>query len=222
MTHPAAIAAGFALAMGTALTGYAQGDASRGAQVARACMACHSFQPGRHMTGPSLAGVLGRKAGAAEGFSRYSDALQRSGIVWDEKHLATWLTNPQAMVPGTTMAFPGLRGATVRADMIAYLEAISSGKMKAAERGLPDLKKANAAARVTAITHCGDAYRVTTADGKTQAFWEFNLRFKTDGSTQGPAPGKPVIVGSGMQGDRAAVVFSRIEELSPFVRALCP
>ncbi len=63
-----------ALAAFTAPT-YAAGDPMRGAQAARACIACHSFTPGRHMTGPSLAGVWGRKAGAAEGFERYSDAL---------------------------------------------------------------------------------------------------------------------------------------------------
>jgi cytochrome c len=104
MTHPTLIAATAALALGTALSTHAEGDAQRGSQAARARMACHSFQPGRHLTAPSLAGVLGRKAGTAEGFIRYSDALKRSGIGWDEKHLDTWLADPQALVPGTTIA----------------------------------------------------------------------------------------------------------------------
>ena len=200
----------------------AAGDAARGAQAARACMACHSFAPGQNMTGPSLAGVWGRKAGTAEGFGRYSEALKKSGIVWDEKHLDEWLANPQALVPGNAMAFPGIREPAIRADLLAYLEAVSSGRVKASGRGLPDLKKADPNAIVTAITHCGDAYRVSTGDGKTETFWEFNLRFKTDGSERGPSRGKPVLVGSGMRGDRASVVFSSASEISPTVRSRCP
>ncbi|UUZ63197.1 hypothetical protein LP417_26605 [Polaromonas sp. P1-6] len=75
---------------------------------------------------------------------------------------------------------------------------------------------------MTAIRYCGDAYRVLTGDGKSRTWWEFNLRFKTDGSPDGPPTGKPVIVGGGMQGDRAAVVFSRPEEISTFIRKECP
>lgn len=198
------------------------GDAARGAQAARACMACHSFQPGRHLTGPSLAGVVGRKAGTAEGYMRYSDALKKSDIVWDARQLDAWLTNPQALVPGNAMSFPGIGNAGTRADLIAYLDAVSSGRVKPTERALPDLKKADPDVVVTAITQCGDAYRVTTGDGKTETFWEFNLRFKTDGSSLGPAPGKPVLIGTGMQGDRAIVVFSKIGEISSFVRLRCP
>lgn len=89
-------------------------------------------------------------------------------------------------------------------------------------RGLPNLKEAAAALPVTAIRYCGDAYRLTTADQKTHTFWEFNLRFKTDGGTDGPPAGKPVLVGTGMQGDRAAVVFARPEEISSFIRRQCP
>src|SRR5207245_6710507 len=100
-------------------------DAERGARVARLCMACHSFEPGRHMTGPSLAGVWGRKAGAAEGFARYSEALQRSGLVWDEQHLDAWLKDPAALVPGNEMAFSGIDDARTRANLLAYLEAAS-------------------------------------------------------------------------------------------------
>ena len=59
------------------------------------------------------------------------------------------------------------------------------------------------ASRVTALSHCADGYKVTTADGKTRTFWEFNMRFKTDGSADGPALGHPVIVGNGIRGDRA-------------------
>ena len=214
-----ALAALATLAFGCAAR--AAGDATRGAQAARACMACHSFAAGRHMTGPGLADVWGRKAGSAEGFTRYSEALKRSGIAWDEQHLDAWLKDPAALVPGNEMAFPGIDDERTRADLLAYLQAVSTGRAKAPNRGLPDLKKAGADARVVSIRYCGDGYRVTTADGQKHTFWEFNLRFKTDGSADGPAAGKPVIVGAGMQGDRAAVIFSRPDEISAFIRREC-
>ena len=199
----------------------AAGDATRGAKFAQTCLACHSLNPGRHLTGPSLAGLLGRKAGTAKGFGRYSDALRRSGLTWDEKHLDAWLKNPAALVPGNSMAFPGIADEAARADLVAYLEAVSAGKVKPPDRGLPKLKDADSSARVTAISHCDDAYRVSTADGRTRTFWEFNLRFKTDGSVDGPAAGHPVIVGNGMKGDRASVIFSRLDEISAYVQKQC-
>jgi cytochrome c len=197
------------------------GDALRGARAAQACIACHSFTPGQHMTGPSLAGIWGRKAATAQGFSRYSEALRRSGITWDRHELDDWLAKPAQRVPGNTMNFPGIADSRVRADLIAYLEAVSRGTVSPPRRQLPDLKKGDPDARVTSIQACGDSYRVTTADGKTEVFWEFNLRFKTDGSGSGPPPGQPVLLGSGMRGDRASVVFSRVEEIASFVRRQC-
>lgn len=215
-----------ALAASAAIAGQAHAlDASvevqRGARAAQACVACHSFTPGQHLTGPSLGDVLGRKAGTAPGFGRYSPALQRSGIVWGPRELDTWLAKPSAYVPGNAMHFPGIPDSRVRADLIAYLEAVSRGKVTPPRRELPDLKEGEPGSRVTSIHACGDSYRVTTADGKTQAFWEFNLRFKTDGSAHGPRPGHPVIVPNGMQGDRASIVFSNIDEISPYVRRQC-
>ena len=62
---------------------FAAEDVERGAKAYQACIACHSLESGRHFTGPSLGSVFGRKAGTAPGFQRYSDALQRSGVVWD-------------------------------------------------------------------------------------------------------------------------------------------
>uniref|UniRef100_UPI003F49AB77 c-type cytochrome n=1 Tax=Cupriavidus taiwanensis TaxID=164546 RepID=UPI003F49AB77 len=199
----------------------AEGDLARGAQAARACMACHSFAPGRHMTGPSLAGVMGRKAGTADGFARYSDALKHSNLVWNKPNLDAWLKNPAALVPGNAMGFPGIADARTRADVVAYLEAVSAGRVTALDQSLPNLKAVGAASRVTAIRYCGDAYRLTTADRKTHTFWEFNLRFKTDGSADGPSAGKPVLIGTGMHGDRAAVVFAGPEEISTFIQKQC-
>jgi cytochrome c len=201
---------------------HAAGDVERGARASRPCMACHSFVPGRHMTGPSLAGSWGRKAGTAEGFGRYSEALKRSETVWDERNLDAWLRNPSALIPGTTMVFDGIADPHMRADLLAYLRAVSEGGASAPDQGPPSLKRVDVARQVSAIRYCGDAYRVVTGDQKTHTFWEFNLRFKTDGSPSGPLAGNPVIVGTGMQGDRAAVVFSRPEEISAFIRRECP
>lgn len=199
------------------------GDSIRGARAFGACAACHALEPGRHLTGPSLAGVWGRKAGAAEGFPRFSAALKSAGIVWDERSLDTWLANPEKAVPGNYMLFGGIGDASARADLIAYLRAASEGKAPPARRvaALPDLKKAPPNAIVRALRHCGDTYFVTNGEGATLPYWEFNLRFKTDSSASGPAPGRPVLVSQGMQGDRAQVVFSRFEEISSFIVEDC-
>ena len=85
-----------------------------------------------------------------------------------------------------------------------------------------DLKKAPPHAQVTAVSHCRDTYTVNTSDGKANKVWEFNLRFKTDSTALGPPSGKPVIVGAGMQGDRASIVFASPREISAFVKESCP
>ena len=90
------------------------GDAKRGAQLFRQCMACHSVQPGEHLTGPSLARAAGHKAGTAEGFQRYSDALKRSGVTWDDAALDKWLASPEKFIPGNSMTFPGVRDLQAR------------------------------------------------------------------------------------------------------------
>jgi cytochrome c len=86
---------------------------------------------------------------------------------------------------------------------------------------MPNLKMANPETIVKTIRHCGDTYFVTTGDGKTEKVWEFNLRFKSDTSDSGPAPGKPVLLGVGMRGDRAAVVFAQPDEISAAIEQKC-
>jgi cytochrome c len=208
----------------------AAGDPRRGAKVFQACMACHSVKPGEHLTGPSLGHVWNHRAGTTEKFSRYSDALKRADIEWAEATLDKWLSDPAQLVPGTSMIFPGLKESKDRQDVIAYLRAVSEGKTPSAEpsRGgmmmqsrKADLKKAQPAGQVVSISHCGDTYTVKTADGKTNKVWEFNLRFKTDSSKDGPVPGKPVIVGAGMQGDRASVIFAAPAEIGSFIKQTC-
>ncbi len=133
-------------------------------------------------------------------------------------------------MPGTSMTFPGVKEGKDRQDVIAYLKAVSENKAPQVEprRGgmmmqsrKIDLKKAPQAGQVVFIGHCGDSYSVKTADGKTNRVWEFNLRFKTDSGKDGPRPGKPVIVGAGMQGDRASGVFAGPAEISNFIKQAC-
>jgi cytochrome c len=208
------------------------GDPKRGAQLFGQCMACHSVREGEHLTGPSLAHVWNRKAGTADGFMRYSDALKQSGVKWDDAMLDKWLSDPARFAPGNSMTFPGVKDAKDRADLIAYLKAVDENKAPQAPsrgRGMMgmrserlDLKNAPLAGQVRSIKYCGDTYTVETGDGKTEKIWEFNLRFKSDSSRLGPAPGKPVAVGAGMQGDRASIVFAAPEEVSRFIRSSCP
>ena len=204
------------------------GDAARGAALFQQCAACHSVEPGLHLTGPSLAAIWNRRAGTVPRFGRYSDALKHAGITWDAATLDRWLTRPQAVVPDTTMTFAGMENAPQRADVVAYLKALAEGKAPPAAGGgmmamgpRSDLKKVSKERRVTGIRHCGDAYHVTTESGRTIPYWEFNLRFKTDGSPNGPEPGKPVLAPAGMQGDRAQVVFSGLDELKRFLVERC-
>ena len=227
MRRLATLAGAALLAAAQAATGV--GDAKRGAQVFQACMACHSVAEGEHLTGPSLAHVWNHKAGTVPGFQRYSDAMQRANIVWDEATLDKWLANPEEFVPGTSMTFAGLKQQKDRLDVAAYLRAVAEKKapQEAAKGGMgmqqrkPDLHKAPPEAQVKSIRYCGDAYTVETADGKSQKSWEFNLRLKSDSSKLGPAPGKPVALGAGMQGDRTSIVFASPKEISEFIKLEC-
>src|SRR5215470_434279 len=101
----------------------ADGDAANGEKIFAKCKACHTVEAGKNKVGPSLAGVVGRKAGMAEGFN-YSDAMKNSGLTWDEATLNTYLTSPKKLVPGTKMAFPGLPNEQDRLDVIAYLKSV--------------------------------------------------------------------------------------------------
>ena len=97
-------------------------DAVKGEKLFTKCKACHNADAPKHKIGPHLVGIVGRKAGTAEGFTKYSKDLKNSGIVWDEANLDKWLTGPKAMYPKTKMIYPGLKKAEDRADIIEYLK----------------------------------------------------------------------------------------------------
>jgi len=100
----------------------ADGDAEAGKKVFNKCKACHAMEEGKNKVGPSLFGVLGKPAGAVKGF-KYSKALQEAGLTWDEETLGKFLTKPKDLVPGTRMAFAGLKKSDDIENVIAYLKA---------------------------------------------------------------------------------------------------
>ena len=83
---------------------------------------CHSLEPGRNKLGPSLFGVLDRRAGTVAGFN-YSSANKNSGLVWTRETLDAYLADPQTMVPGTLMVFPGIKNG---GDWQALVEFLAS------------------------------------------------------------------------------------------------
>jgi len=98
----------------------ADGDAARGEKRFEECATCHTLERGLNNVGPSLYGVVGRKAGEIADF-RYSPAMKRSGITWTAQTLDMFIADPQKEVPGNRMPFAGMPNAGDRADLIAYL-----------------------------------------------------------------------------------------------------
>jgi cytochrome c len=99
------------------------GDAARGQRVFNLqCKACHTLEKGgASVTGPNLHGVFGRKAGTATGFE-FSEAMKKSGIVWDDATIADYNRDPKGKVPDTKMVFNGVKNAGQLADLVAYLK----------------------------------------------------------------------------------------------------
>ncbi len=97
------------------------GDPVAGEKTFAQCKACHQAVEGKNGVGPSLAGIVGRTAGQVAGFS-YSAANKGSGVVWKEETMFEYLEAPQKFMPGTKMAFAGLKKPQDRANVIAYLK----------------------------------------------------------------------------------------------------
>jgi cytochrome c len=212
----------------------ADGDPKRGASVYRACVACHSLERDLHLTGPSLAGLWGKKAASVEDFPRYSRALKAQQFIWDETTLDAWVANPAAFVKDNSMTFRGIKDDNARRDLVAFLRlalAADGAKSVVAKGLLPEqmargqapepLDRAGREEQVTSVRHCRNTFFVVTADGAERLFWEMNLRLKVDSSATGPKDGKPVLTPSGMQGDRASLVFSDPTQISAFVQSKC-
>lgn len=225
-----ALTLGFASGL---LPASAEGDPKQGANAYQACVACHALEPGLHLSGLSLADILGRMAGTAQNYVRYSQGLKEAGFEWNEAALDGWLENPRAMIPDTYMAFKGIPDAGVRADLIAFLriggkdggkQAVADGLIPTAwlRGGAPDpIHDAPPEARIAEIRHCGDSFFITTEAGGVTPFWEKNVRLKIDSVETGPPPGVPVMLGAGMGGDRVSVIFASLADLQSFVKEQC-
>ena len=99
------------------------GDVDAGKVSFNKCAACHAIQPGVNKIGPSLHGIVGRKAASVQGFS-YSPAMQKHDVTWTDEELDKYLVDPRGVVQGTKMAFPGLKNETERRNVIAYLNTL--------------------------------------------------------------------------------------------------
>lgn len=97
-------------------------DLEKGAKTAKKCASCHSFNKGgKAKVGPNLYKIIGKKRGSSAGFA-YSSAMQAKGGVWDKESINAFITKPKDYLPGTKMAFAGLKKPQDRANVILFLE----------------------------------------------------------------------------------------------------
>jgi cytochrome c len=112
---------------------YNAGDQENGRRAFARCRSCHTITPGGpNMAGPNLYGVFGRQAGALDKYG-YSHALRSASFTWDADKLDHWLENPKTFLPGNKMTFAGLRDATDRRDVIAFLKVETGYQPEAAK-----------------------------------------------------------------------------------------
>lgn len=109
---------------GTTLADFT-GDAAAGEKTFMQCASCHVVEPGVNRVGPSLAGIVGRAAGSIDGYN-YTEANANSGITWTPEKMFQYLEDPRRVIPGTKMAFAGLKDGQDRANVIVYLQTTGS------------------------------------------------------------------------------------------------
>lgn len=123
-------ASAFATAIIVALAAGAPLGGARAAAASgifkRYCAACHDTRPGKVKIGPSLAGIVGRRAGSEPGFN-YSAAMRKSGVTWSMRMLDRYLTAPQTVIPGTKMSFIGVKDPEARHALVEYLATLKGG-----------------------------------------------------------------------------------------------
>ena len=109
-------------------------DAAAGEKVFAVCKACHQVgDSAKNVVGPVLNGLFGRKAGAVEGYN-FTEANKKSGIVWDEATFGEYIKDPKAKIPGTKMAFAGIKDEQKIKDLIAYLHTFDKAPVKLSQQ----------------------------------------------------------------------------------------
>ena len=110
-----------------ALSSASAADLKKGKKVFNKCKACHTLVENKHRIGPSLHGIYGRKAGVASKykFSRAMKKAGNSGLVWDDKSLAKYLSKPRSFIKGTKMAFAGIKKPRDMENLLAFLKEAS-------------------------------------------------------------------------------------------------
>ena len=104
--------------------GAAAGNAEAGGKTFIKCGVCHAVEKDVSKIGPSLYGVIGRKAGTLASYPNYSDQMKASGVVWDENTIAEFVKNPRTFIKNTRMLFIGLKNDQEIANLVAYLRSI--------------------------------------------------------------------------------------------------
>lgn len=170
------------------------GEAAAGRQVFRKCQACHSLDAGKNGLGPSLAGIIGEKAAAVPGYN-FSPAMKASSLVWDAATLDAYLTDPQKVVPGNKMPFPGLKTERERSAVIALLAANSkSGAAPAAAAPAPPRTAARKAPAAPAAAPSDTVPPTSSASAMPGPSYVPGLRYTL---RSGIAEGRMVFIGVG-------------------------
>ena len=106
----------------------ANGDIAKGEKLTKSCAACHSFEKGGvNKVGPNLYNIVDKTIGSVSGYSysKVCQAKNSEGAIWDYQALSEFLTKPKTYLPGTKMAFAGIKKPEKRADIIMYLRSLS-------------------------------------------------------------------------------------------------
>lgn len=180
-------------ASGPATPAALTGDAAAGRQVFRKCQACHSLDAGKNGLGPSLAGIVGEKAAAVPGYN-FSPAMKASNLTWDEATLDAYLADPQKVVPGNKMPFPGLKTERERSAVIAFLAANSKAGGAPAAAAPAAQKAAPAAPNAAAAPAPAPATATPSASAVPGSNYVPGLRYTL---RSGIAEGRMVFIGVG-------------------------